>query len=112
MATSNPGEELLSNIASLSPPLSLKSGTLDLPNVNDSLPLDINPTPEPTSKVIPSTTQSTTRPLLKLATLLLHLQKIFSLRLIITLFPLKRNIVSSKILYLLILVIYLPLSIH
>ena len=57
MATSNPDQQLLSSIAFLSP-LSLKSGTLDLPNVNDSLPLDINPTPEPTLNVIASTTQS------------------------------------------------------
>ena len=63
MATSNPDDELLSSIASLSPPLSLKSGTLDLSNVNDSLALDINPTPETTLNVIPSTTQSTTQPL-------------------------------------------------
>ena len=48
MATSNPDEEFLSSIASLSPPPSLKSGTLDLPSVSDSLRLDINPTPEPT----------------------------------------------------------------
>ena len=61
MATSNPEEELLSSIVSLSPPLSLKFGTLDLPN--DSLSLHINPTPEPTLNVIPSTTQSTTQPL-------------------------------------------------
>ena len=47
MATVNPEEELLSSIASLSPPLSLKSGTLDLPLVNDSLPIESNPTPEP-----------------------------------------------------------------
>ena len=63
MATSNPDKELLSSIASLSPPLSLKYGTLDLPNVSDPLPLDINPTPEPISNVITSTTQSTTQPL-------------------------------------------------
>ena len=63
MATSNPDEELLSIIASLSPPLSHKFGrTLDLPNVNDSLPLDINPTSERTLNFIPSTTQSTTQP--------------------------------------------------
>ena len=63
MATSNPDEKLLYSIASLSLPLSSKSGTLDLPNVSDPLPLDINPTPEPTLNVIPSTTQSTTQPL-------------------------------------------------
>ena len=63
MATSNPDEALLSSITSLSPPLSPKSGTLNLPSVSDSLPLDINPTPEPTLNVIPSITQSTTQPL-------------------------------------------------
>ena len=62
MATFNPHEEFLSSIAFLSP-LSLKSGTLDLPNVSDPLPLDNNPTDEPTLNVIPSTTQSTTQPL-------------------------------------------------
>ena len=63
MATFNPDEELLSSIASLSPPLYLKSGNLVLLNVSDPLPLDINPTPEPTLNVCPSTTQSTTQPL-------------------------------------------------
>ena len=63
MATSNPDEEFLSSIASLSLPLSLKSGPFDLPNLNDSLPLVINHTPEPTLNVIPSTTQPTTQPL-------------------------------------------------
>ena len=48
MATINPEEELLSSIASLSPPLSLKSGTLDLPLANDLLPSNSNNTPEPT----------------------------------------------------------------
>ena len=57
MATSNHEWELISSIASLSPPLSLKSGALDRPIVSDSLSLDINPTPEPTLNVIPSTTQ-------------------------------------------------------
>ena len=61
MATSTPDEELLSSIASLSPPLPLKSGTLDIPNESDSLPLDFNPTPEPTLKFIPPTTQTTTQ---------------------------------------------------
>ena len=63
MATSNPDEELVSSIASLSPPLFLKTGTLDLPNVSDSLPLDINPTHVPILNGIPSTTQPTTQPL-------------------------------------------------
>ena len=60
MATSNPDEELLSSIASVSTPLSLKSGTLDLPKISDSLPLEISPTPEPTLNVIPCTTQTST----------------------------------------------------
>ena len=61
MASINPEEELLSSIASLSPPLSLKSGTLDLPLANDSLPLDTNNTPEPTLDTNPSTSQSLTK---------------------------------------------------
>ena len=60
MTTSNPDKEFLSSIASLSPPLCLKSGTLDLPNVSDSLPLEINPTPEPTLHAIPFNTQTST----------------------------------------------------
>ena len=56
MATINPEEELLSSIASLSPPLSLKSGTLDLPLANDLLPSNSNNTPEPT---VPTTNNST-----------------------------------------------------
>ena len=62
MASINPEEELLSSIASLSPPLSLKSGTLDNPLVNDSLPLDTTNTPEPTLNTNPSTSQSLTKP--------------------------------------------------
>ena len=58
MVTINTDEELLSSIASLSPPLSLKSGTLDLPIVNNPLPLDSNNTPEPTVNSN-STSQST-----------------------------------------------------
>ena len=80
MATSNPDEDLLSSIASLSPPLSLKSGTLDLPNISDSLPLETNSTPEPTLNVIPCTTQTytiSTQSTSKLATLPLHLQITF-----------------------------------
>ena len=56
MATINPEEELLSSIESLSPPLSLKSGTLDLPLANDLLPSNSNNTPEPT---VPTTNNST-----------------------------------------------------
>ena len=63
MATINPEEELLSSIASLSPPLSLKSGTLDIPLVNDSLPLDTNTTPEPTLNDNSTTSQSLNKPL-------------------------------------------------
>ena len=62
MASINPEEELLSSIASLSPPLSLKSGTLDIPLVNDSLPLETNNTPEPTLNTNPITSQSLTKP--------------------------------------------------
>ena len=36
---------------------------LDLPNITDSLPLDINPTPEPTLNIITPNTQTTTQPL-------------------------------------------------
>ena len=62
MVTINPDEELLSSIASLSPPLSLKSGTLDLHLVNDSLPLDSNNTPEPTVHSNSTTSQSINKP--------------------------------------------------
>ena len=62
MVTINPEEELLSSIASLSPPLSLKSGTLDMPLVNDSLPLDTNNTPEPTVNGNSTNSQSLTKP--------------------------------------------------
>ena len=48
-------EELLSSIASLSPPLSLQSGTLELPNNSDLLNLDIFLTPEP---ILPDTQPS------------------------------------------------------
>ena len=60
MATSNPDEDLLSSIASLSPPLSLKFGNLGLRRISDSLPLEINSTPEPTLNAIPCTTQTST----------------------------------------------------
>ena len=62
MVSINPEEKLLSSIASLSPPLSLKSGTLDMPLVNDSLPLDTNNTPEPTVNANSTTSQSLTKP--------------------------------------------------
>ena len=62
MATINPEEELLSSIASLSPPLSLKSGTLDIPLVTDSLPLDTNTTPEPTLNGKSTISQSPNKP--------------------------------------------------
>ena len=63
MANLNPEEELLSSIASLSPPLSLKSGTLEIPLVTDSsLPLDSNPTPEPTLNGTSTTSQSLNKP--------------------------------------------------
>ena len=58
MVTINPDEELLSSIASLSPPLSPKSGTLDLPLANDPLPLNSNTTPEPTVYSKSTTSQS------------------------------------------------------
>ena len=59
MASSNPDEDLLS-IASLSATLALKSGTLDLPHMSYSLPLEINSTPEPPLNVILCTTQTST----------------------------------------------------
>ena len=62
MVTINPEEELRSSIASLSTPPSLKSGTLDLPLVNDSLPLDTNNTPKPTVNGNSTTSQSLTKP--------------------------------------------------
>ena len=60
METSNPDEEFLSSIAFLSPLLFLKSGIPDLPNISDSLPLEINPTPEPTLNALPCSTQTST----------------------------------------------------
>ena len=57
MVTVNPDEELLSSIASLSPPLSLKSGTLDLPLANAPLPPNSNNTPEPTVNSNSTTSQ-------------------------------------------------------
>ena len=62
MATIIPDEELLSSIASLSPPLSRKSGTLDLPLENDSLPNDSTNTPEPTVNSNSTTSQSNIKP--------------------------------------------------
>ena len=41
-------EELFSSIASLSPPLFLKSGTLELPHTSVPLHLEIIPSSEPT----------------------------------------------------------------
>ena len=58
----NPEDELLSSIASLSPPLSLKSGTLDMPIVNDSIPLDTTTTPEPTLNTNSTHSQTLTKP--------------------------------------------------
>ena len=58
----NPEDELLSSIASLSPPLSLKSGTLDMPTVNDSLPPDTTTTPEPTLNTNSTHSQTLTKP--------------------------------------------------
>ena len=46
----------------MSPPLSLKSGTLDLPLVNDSLPNDSTHTPEPTVNSNSTTSQSNVKP--------------------------------------------------
>ena len=60
MPTSHTDEDLLPSIASLSPPLSLKSGTLELTHMSDPLPLEINSTPEPILNVIPCTTQTST----------------------------------------------------
>ena len=55
MTLSTHKEELLSSIASLSPPLSLQSGTLELPYNSDLLNLDIFLTPEP---ILPDTQPS------------------------------------------------------
>ena len=64
MVTINPDEELLSSIASLSPPHSLKSGTLDLPLANDLIPSNSNNTPEPTVNTVNSnsTTSQSNKP--------------------------------------------------
>ena len=48
MTSSHCDEKLLSRIASLSPPRSLKSGNLELPHASDPDNLDIIPKPEPT----------------------------------------------------------------
>ena len=108
MATINPDEELLSSIASLSPPLSLKSGTLDLPLTNDSLPPNSNNTPEPTINTNPTTSQSTksSSMFLNLVIPPLHPQIISILLLTIITFLQKRNIIFSKTLSSLILVFY------
>ena len=58
----NPEDELLSSIVSLSPPLSLKSGTPDMTLVNDSLPLDTTTTPEPTLNTNSTPSQALTKP--------------------------------------------------
>ena len=58
--TSSTHQEFLSSIASLSPPLSLKSGTLELPNNSDLISLEIIPTPEQTlSDTQPSSSTNT-----------------------------------------------------
>ena len=82
MTNVNVEEELLSSIASLSPPLSLKSGTLDLPLVTDSsLPLDSNPTPDPTLPLLLRTLLiNQLLQILKLVILLPHLLIIFILQ--------------------------------
>ena len=64
MTSSQYDEELLSSIASPSPPLSLKSGTLALPNlVSDPTTSELIPTPEPElSDIQPcSATQTSTK---------------------------------------------------
>ena len=116
MATINPEEELLSSIASLSPPLSLKSGTLDVPLANDLLPSNSNNTPEPT---VPTTNNSTISQSNKPSSNNLksrHSPTPPPNNLHFTIdnhpIPPKRNIISSKILFLLILVFYLQLFNH
>ena len=54
MTSSHCDEELLSSIATMSPPLSSKSGSLKLPNTSDSIIREIIPTLEPTSPDIQS----------------------------------------------------------
>ena len=51
-------EELFSSIASLSPPLSLKYGTRDLPHNSDPINLDVICTPEPTIEIKPSSSNA------------------------------------------------------
>ena len=113
MATFNPDKVLLSSICSLSPPLSLKSGTLDLPHMSDPLPLEFNSTPEPTLNVIPCTTQTSTstistQPISSLKTRHSPTHPPNNLQITIDNHPIppKNNIIYSKTPYLLTLVFY------
>ena len=56
-------EELLSSIASLSPPLSFKSGTLDFPHNSDFINLEIIPTPETTLPDTQHSSSTNTQPI-------------------------------------------------
>ena len=58
MTSSHCGEE--SSIASLSPPFSLKSGTLEFPNASDTIDLEIIPAPESTLPNIESSSSTHT----------------------------------------------------
>ena len=63
MTSSTHEEELLSTIASLSPLLSLKPGTLELPNNPDLINLLIFPTSEPTLPDTQPSSSTNTQPL-------------------------------------------------
>ena len=60
--TSSTHEKLFSSIAFLSPPLSLSSGTLELPSNSDLINLEIIPTPEPTLPTIQPSSSTDTQP--------------------------------------------------
>ena len=63
MTSSTQPEELLFSIFSLSPPLSLKSGTLELPNNSNLNNLEIIPTPERTLSDFQPYSSTNTQPL-------------------------------------------------
>ena len=60
MISSTCGKELLSSIASLSPPFSLKSGTLEPSHLSDPINPEISPTPELTIPEIQSSSSTHT----------------------------------------------------
>ena len=70
MTSSVCDEELLSSVATLSPPIRQKSGTLELPHTSDPINLKIIPTPKPTLLDVQSSSPT--------HTFVVHTQPIFS----------------------------------